>query len=307
MADEGYQYREIARVLLVDENTVNIHVREYKESKKLAINYSSGRPSKFTKEQAEEIIAHLNKITCTKSEDICSYIKGKYGITFTQNGLARWLNDHGFVYKKPKTVINLRRAERALSLGLLFFLFGCSSLHKETDPELVRLETSFLVDSKFDPNKKFFFSETLLHREANRKFQKPNLKVMQKLIDRGANVNAKDDYGQTPLHVCRDLKAAKLLIKNGAKLDAVNNGGFTPLEAICQEAERLSVFEGDDIDWIVDVVEFLIQQGAKFSEKFKLSNFKCKRLAVLVLKHGGAKALEYTREVGDYPTSLAAQ
>jgi ankyrin repeat protein len=164
------------------------------------------------------------------------------------------------------------------------FLSSCSSVRKF---ELSKLATS-INNSDFEQNKKFEYGETLLHKEAHAKFQKPNLRAMQQLIQRGADVNAVDDFGNTPLHVCRDLNAAKLLVKKGANLDARNKQGLNPLDTICNEAAKLSVFEFDDIDWLIDIVEFLLLQGAMFSEKFKLEVFECKRLLLLVLKNGGA-------------------
>jgi ankyrin repeat protein len=163
-------------------------------------------------------------------------------------------------------------------------LIGCTQHHEESASGTIVFEDAS-IDS--DPNKKFSFGETPLHKIAHCGFEKPNLKVMQKFIRRGANVNAKDDAGQTPLHVCRNVQAARLLIESGADLEAVDNNGFTPLDAVCNEAARLSVWEYDDIDWIVDVAEFLLTKCACFSDKFNLDILESKRLILLVLKHGG--------------------
>jgi ankyrin repeat protein len=192
------------------------------------------------------------------------------------------------------------------------YLVACSSVQKETDPELVKIENS-VNNSDFDPNKKYEYGETLLHKEAHAKFQKPNLRIMRQLIHRGADVNATDDFGNTPLHVCRDLEAAILLVDSGASFCALNKHGFNPLDTVCGEAAKLASLDGDNIDWVVDVAEFLIQRGAKFSEKFKLQDFKCKRLTLLVLKHGGVELLRMPYEmdcaeydVGSDPASIAA-
>ena len=36
--------------------------------------------------------------------DICSYVKEKYGVTYTVAGIDSWLQKNGFSYKKPQPV-----------------------------------------------------------------------------------------------------------------------------------------------------------------------------------------------------------
>jgi transposase len=103
LADDGFTYREIARVLLIDEESVSAHVTTYKETKKLKISHSPGRPCKLDQAQTDELIAHLTEVTYVKAADICAYVKDKYGAIFTEHSMANWLIAHGFVFKKPKT------------------------------------------------------------------------------------------------------------------------------------------------------------------------------------------------------------
>ncbi len=71
------------------------------------------------------------------------------------------------------------------------------------------------------------------------------------LIDAGADVNAKNDDGITPLHIVLQPEMASLLIVKGANVNAQANDGCTPL--------RCMAAEGDDT---AEVVEVLLNAGA---------------------------------------------
>ena len=59
-----------------------------------------------------------------------------------------------------------------------------------------------------------------------------DLEKVKGLIEQGADVNAKDKYGYTPLHFAVGNgypKIVEVLLKNDAKVNAKNKNGITPL------------------------------------------------------------------------------
>ena len=81
--------------------------------------------------------------------------------------------------------------------------------------------------------------ETPLHMVAYRN----SIETAKLLIEMGADVDAKDDYGETPLHWAsynNRIEIAKLLIDKGADVEAKRNDGWTPLDlAQSDEMEEL--------------------------------------------------------------------
>lgn len=53
--------------------------------------------------------------------------------------------------------------------------------------------------------------------------------IVELLLANGAEVNARDDKGQIPLHIAADIRAARLLLANGADVSVKDNDGLTPL------------------------------------------------------------------------------
>jgi ankyrin repeat protein len=108
----------------------------------------------------------------------------------------------------------------------------------------------------------------LLHAALISLTDPPNPTVVDHLIKRGVNVNARDRYGRSPLHyaVRRKSKAAdpslsaacaSLLINAGADVNSKDNEGITPIHR--------SVFE---CPWNLEIIELLLAAGAKPTERF---------------------------------------
>ena len=99
-----------------------------------------------------------------------------------------------------------------------------------------------LIDNGADLNAKYNYGYTPLHTINN-------IDIIQLLIDKGTDVNAKNNTGNTPLHYAKNLKIAKLLIDNGADVNAKNNTGNTPLHYTqTLEIAKLLIDNGADVN-----------------------------------------------------------
>jgi ankyrin repeat protein len=99
-----------------------------------------------------------------------------------------------------------------------------------------------LIEYKADINVSIEFGEVPLHVAARRGDNSDQVGILQLLLDHGANPNARDDDGSTPLHYCSSwqkgdwapsrgsVEGTHLLLKYGANMDAEDNEGRTPLQ-----------------------------------------------------------------------------
>jgi uncharacterized protein len=81
------------------------------------------------------------------------------------------------------------------------------------------------------------------------------LEMAQYLIAHGADVKARNDTGVTPLHLAVHPEMVRILVKHGADLEAREDGGGTPLHLASENPEAL------------DVMRELLQLGADVNAK----------------------------------------
>ena len=117
----------------------------------------------------------------------------------------------------------------------------------------------FLISLGADVNSKDNDGDTPLHWSASSS-NKP-LDLIKFLIDSGADVNAKDNGGWSPLYYAvrtHNIAIAKLLIEAGADLEAKDNNGNTPIMELNPELTNAK-----------KILKLLIAHGADVNVKGK--------------------------------------
>ena len=102
----GYEYSQVAKILLLDEVTLRRYVKQYQEKGidgLLEYRYAGGKTS-LTTNQEEELKTFLRDNTQRTAKDVAQHIGKTYGISFSLIGITKLLHRLGFTYKKPKII-----------------------------------------------------------------------------------------------------------------------------------------------------------------------------------------------------------
>ena len=70
--DDEYSYTEIARILLLDDETIRRHIKDYFDKNKLAPE-NGGSESYLSEAEVMKLKAHLKEVTYLYVKDICAY------------------------------------------------------------------------------------------------------------------------------------------------------------------------------------------------------------------------------------------
>ena len=101
--DDGYSFSEIAKILLLDDETIRRHIDDYFDRKKLNPE-NGGSESKLNDAESKKLIIHLSEVTYLYVKDICAYVKKEYKKKYSISGMTKWLHANEFCYKKPHAV-----------------------------------------------------------------------------------------------------------------------------------------------------------------------------------------------------------
>lgn len=106
LLNRGYEYSEIAEILLIDQSTI---WRWYESYISIGVdglmkdNYTGGT-SKLTERQQTKLIEHLESNMYLTAKEISAFVKKTFKVTYTPKGMTSLLHQLGFTYKKPKHI-----------------------------------------------------------------------------------------------------------------------------------------------------------------------------------------------------------
>lgn len=101
--NKGWSFPQIAEALLLTEETIRNHIKEYQQYKKLKPD-GGGSMEKLSEVESAELEKHLLECTYLHVASIVAHVAIKYAHNYSISGMTFWLKRHGFAYKKPKLV-----------------------------------------------------------------------------------------------------------------------------------------------------------------------------------------------------------
>lgn len=192
-----------------------------------------------------------------------------------------WLNNNSLSLDKIIKKGNKEDIEFLLSLDIDLENYKREIISYAMDQGNVDTLKLLIDKDIVDVNAKYDLGLSLLHYAT----EYEGKEIAELLIVKGADVNAKDMDGSTPLHFAyRNKDVAKLLIANGSDVNAKNNKGMTPLHYLYENKEivELLIAKGADVnakdnegktalDYAEDedLEDLLIKYGAKSGKDLK--------------------------------------
>ncbi len=138
-----------------------------------------------------------------------------------------------------------------LLAGFTLIVFGCG---KEKEPETSKPEEGTAKEEAVETETSIVAGAATTLNEAA---AKGDLAQVKKLLQKGANVNAKDAFSATPLHEAAEAghkAVAQLLVSKGANVNAKAQDKSTPLHLAAAGYHK-------------DIAELLIVKGADVNAK----------------------------------------
>lgn len=107
LLDDNYSQQEIAKILLIDENTITNWKKDFLSSKNISEwlkdNYF-GYQGKLNKEQLKQVEDFVENSIIQASEQVKQFIKQKFDVDYTVQGTVNLLHNIDYVYKYTRNI-----------------------------------------------------------------------------------------------------------------------------------------------------------------------------------------------------------
>ena len=103
---KGWKYKDICEALLISESFARNTVERYRLFGVSGLRYEhyEGHNFKMTPEQEEATVKFVENNFVPDSKMVIQWVKERFGIEYTSQGMQAFLKRKGFVYKKPRTI-----------------------------------------------------------------------------------------------------------------------------------------------------------------------------------------------------------
>jgi len=103
----GWSLQQVCQALLLDERTLRRYVERYRQepdTDSWLCNFYQGSQPKLSDEQITLMDQHLTEYVYPTVAAIVEYVRDRFGIDYTVNGMTSLLHRMDYTYKKPKAV-----------------------------------------------------------------------------------------------------------------------------------------------------------------------------------------------------------
>ena len=104
--DKGYSYDDLAMIMLLDDTTIRRYEHSYREEgidRLLTLNYKD-YVGKLSSPQIDELKQYLREHLIGSAKEIVAYIRERFSVEYTPEGMVDLLHRIGFSYKKTKQI-----------------------------------------------------------------------------------------------------------------------------------------------------------------------------------------------------------
>lgn len=163
----GFDYVQVAKILLLDEVTLRRYVQKFQEKGihgLLEMHYVGGS-SRLTSDQEMRLKRYFKQHTAQTALAVVNHLRKRYGVKYSIIGATKLLHRLGFVYKKPKIVPG--KADRLRQEQFL-------QTYKQLKNSLGKNDQIYFVDSTHPSHNTMLSYGWILKGKKNDKYIKTN-------------------------------------------------------------------------------------------------------------------------------------